>query len=596
MNLRCCLKLNRECLAALLLCLAAQAQADSIPAENGDIVITPLVHASAQLQYQGMVIQVDPWSAISMSNYQIADLILITDNPGHHLDKVAIDALRDSDTILIAPANSTSQLSDAVIMGGGDSRRVKSANIEVLVEVIDAYDLTPGAPAHPKGDANAYVLTIGGKRLLFAGVTECVDELKTLGNIDVAFMPLNIPPARMMPADSAACTRQIDPDIVYTYHYDQIYARRANDTEYEGNPLPGGLSVDESMDAFANALQGSGIEYRQSNWYPPRFQLDRNWPKLPLGQRWLTGGLGGMCIGHNDEVYLLNRQNVVEDDLDAALLAPPIVQLDAEGNTVKGWGNAKLIGDRLHDCHANADGSLWLVPAATGHIQLWSANQELLMQIGEDSVFDSSDKSRNGQPRNSDSAHFFLPAAVDVDESTGEVFVADGELPGGNSRIAVFDSSGSFLRQWTLQRDENDQRIELPHCLRVSNDGLVYVCDRKADRIQVFDRTGNLQRNISLTFTTLSDDGGRVSGNRGNAVVLAFSPDPLQEFLYVLNQNTVAVEVLERSSGDWLTRFGEGPGRYPGQFELPHGIAVDSKGNVYVAEQEGRRVQRFLVR
>jgi L-ascorbate metabolism protein UlaG (beta-lactamase superfamily) len=596
MNLRCCLKLYRECLAALLLCLAAQAQADSIPAEDGDIVITPLVHSSVQLQYQGMVIQIDPWSAISMSNYQIADLILITDNPSHHLDTVAVTALRDPETILIAPANSASQLSDAVIMGGGDSRRVRSVDVEVLVEVIDAYDLTPGAPAHPKGDANGYVLTIGGKRLLFAGVTECVEELKTLGNIDVAFMPLNIPPARMTPADSAACTRQIDPDIVYTYHYDQSYARRVNDPEYKGNALPGGLSVDESIDAFANALEGSTIEYRQSNWYPPRFQLDSNWPKLPLGQRWLTGGLGGMCIGRNDEVYLLNRQNVVEDDLDAALLAPPIVQLDAQGNTVKGWGNAKLIGGRLHDCHANDDGSLWLVPAATGHIQLWSANQELLMQIGEDNVFDSSDGSSSGQPMNSNSAQFFLPGAVDVDESTGEIFVADGELPGGNSRIAVFDSSGSFLRQWTLQRDGDDQRIELPHCLRVSNDGLVYVCDRRADRIQVFDRAGNLRRNIPLPFTTLSDASGRVSGNRGNAVVLAFSPDPLQEFLYVLNQNTVAVEVLERSSGDWLTRFGEGPGRYPGQFELPHGIAVDSKGNVYVAEQEGRRVQRFLVR
>ena len=141
-----------------------------------------------------------------------------------------------------------------------------------------------------------------------------------------------------------------------------------------------------------------------------------------------------------------------------------------------------------------------------------------------------------------------------------------------------------------------DRRIELPHCLRVSNDGLVYVCDRRADRIQVFDRAGNLQRNIPLSFTALTDASDRVSGIRGNAVVLAFSPDPEQEFLYVLNQNTVAVEVLERASGDWLTRFGEGPGRYPGQFELPHGIAVDSKGNVYVAEQEGRRVQRFLLR
>ena len=122
MNLRYCLKLNRECLAALVFCLGAQAQADSIPAEDGDIVITPLVHSSVQLQYQGMVIQVDPWSAISMSNYQIADLILVTDNPGHHLDTAAVDALRDSETILIAPANSASQLSDAVIMGNGESR------------------------------------------------------------------------------------------------------------------------------------------------------------------------------------------------------------------------------------------------------------------------------------------------------------------------------------------------------------------------------------------------------------------------------------------------------------------------------------------
>jgi L-ascorbate metabolism protein UlaG (beta-lactamase superfamily) len=596
MNLRCCLKLYRECLAALLLCLAAQAQADSIPAEDGDIVITPLVHSSVQLQYQGMVIQIDPWSAISMSNYQIADLILITDNPGHHLDTVAITALRDSETILIAPANSASQLSDAVIMGGGDSQRVRSVDVEVLVEVIDAYDLTPGAPAHPKGDANGYVLTIGGKRLLFAGVTECVEELKTLGNIDVAFMPLNIPPARMRPADSAACTRQIDPDIVYTYHYDQSYARRVNDPDYGGADLPGGLSISESIEAFAEALEDSGIEYRRGHWYPPRYQLDSNWPKLPLGQRWLTGGLGGICIGSKDEVFLLNRQNVVEEDLDAALLAPPIVQLDAEGNTVKGWGDAGLIGGRLHDCHANADGSLWLVPAATGHIQKWSANEELLMQIGEASVFDSSDGSRGGQPLNSNKAQFFLPSAVDVDESTGEIFVTDGELPGGNSRIAVFDASGHFLRQWALQRDGDDQRIELPHCIRVSNDGLVYVCDRRADRIQVFDRKGNLQRNIALPFTTLTDANGRISGTRGNAVVLAFSPDPQQEYLYVLNQNTVAVEVLARSSGDWLTRFGEGPGRYPGQFELPHGIAVDSKGNVYVAEQEGRRVQRFLLR
>ncbi len=582
---------QRKLIATLLCCICVLARADTLPTDDGDIIITPLVHSSVQLQYQGLVIQIDPWSAISISNYQLADLILVTDNPSHHLDPAAIDALRDDKTILIAPANSSSRLPDAVIMAGGDKREVMG----ILVEAIDAYDLTPGAPEHPKGDANGYVLTIGGKRLLFAGVTECVDELRALENIDVAFMPLNIPPARMTPADSAACTIEIAPDIVYNYHYDQAYARRVSDPEYTEGELPNGFSVSESIEAFADALEGSSIEYRHANWYPPRFRLDSNWPKLPLGQRWLTGGLGGMCIGSSDEVYLLNRQNVVDEDLDGALLAPPVLRLDVEGNTVDGWGDADVIGGRLHDCHVNADGSLWLVPAATGHIQHWSADAELLLQIGEDNLFDSSNGNRDGRPQNSDKAQFFLPAAVDVDESTGDIYVADGELPGGNSRIAVFDSSGRFLRQWSLQRNPNDERIELPHCLRISQDGLVYVCDRRADRIQVFDRVGNLQAILSLPFSAVSDAGGRVSGSRGNAVVLAFSHDPQQEFLYVINQNTVAVEVIERISGDWLTRFGEGPGRYPGQFELPHAIAVDSEGNVYVAEQEGRRVQRFLL-
>ncbi len=341
-------------IAALVCCAGLQVEADTLPAENGAITITPLVHSSVQLQYQDLIIQMDPWSAIGLTNYQMADLILVTDNPGHHLDPAAIRALSNDETVLIAPANSANRLPDALIMAGGDIREVRG----VLVETVDAYDLTPGAPEHPRGDANGYVLTIGGKRLLFAGVTECVDELKTLGHIDVAFMPLNIPPARMTPSDSAACAREINPDIVYTYHYDQAYARRVADPNYEGGDLPGGLSVASSIDAFADALRGSGIEYRRANWYPPRFRLDSNWPKLPLGQRWLTGGLGGMCIGGNDEVYLLNRQNVVDEDLDAALLAPPVLRLDVEGNTVDGWGDADVIGERLHDCHVNADGSL----------------------------------------------------------------------------------------------------------------------------------------------------------------------------------------------------------------------------------------------
>lgn len=576
------------CLCGLI-SLGAQA-ASSISGADGDITITPLVHSSVQLEYQGLVIQVDPWSAISLANYKTADIILITDSPGHHLDVDAIKALAHNDTIVITPANSSEQLEDGLVLNNGDKREV----LGVQIEAIAAYDLVPGPPEHPKGDANGYVITLGGKRILLAGVTECVDEVRTLQNIDVAFMPLNIPPARMTPADSADCTRQIAPAIAYTYHYDQSYARRINNPDYVASLLPGGLTVAESLVAFASKLEGSGIEYRQANWYPPRFELDTGWPKTPLGQRWLTGGLGGMCISDNDHIILLNRQNVVAEDLDGAVLAPPVITLDQNGNTVNGWGESSAFGGRLHDCYAYADGSLWIVPAATGHIQRWSAAGELLMQIGNRGEFDSSDGTSNGQPLNSDRPQFFLPAAVDVDTRNGDIYVADGELPGGNSRIAVFNAEGEFLRQWPLYRETNNSSIELPHCLRLSNDGLVYVCDRRADRIQVFSKDGNLEDIITAAFASVSDPAGRTSGTRGDAVVLAFSHDAEQEFLYVVNQNSVTVEVLDRKRGEWVTRFGAGPGRYPGQFELPHGIAVDSKGNVYVAEQEGRRVQRFL--
>ena len=328
----------------------------------------------------------------------------------------------------------------------------------------------------------------------------------------------------------------------------------------------------------------------------PRYELDPGWPRLPLGDRWLTGGLGGMCVGGGDRIFILNRGNVVPADLDGARPAPPIIELDAEGNVVRGWGDPARLGDRLHDCRVGTDGSLWIVAAGTGVVRKYPADGgEPLLQIGETGKYDSSDGTRQGEPLNSDRAQFFLPASLDVDEQTGDVYVADGEVPGGNSRIAVLDREGRFLRQWPLHRTADEAGVApLPHCLRVSRDGLVYVCDRRADRIQVFDRTGRFVRNIDVPFEPVTPRGPGRGGTRGTAVVLAFSPDPEQRLLFVLNQNSVTVDVLDRRSGDVLTRFGGGPGRYRGQFTLPHGIGVDSAGAVYVAEQEGRRIQKFV--
>jgi len=105
-------------------------------------------------------------------------------------------------------------------------------------------------------------------RLFCAGVTECVAEVKALADIDVAFMPMNIPRGRMTPAAAAECTTLLDPDFVYTYHYDQDWARRLANPDFGGSELPGGITVAESLDLFETELEGSGIEYRRGNWYP----------------------------------------------------------------------------------------------------------------------------------------------------------------------------------------------------------------------------------------------------------------------------------------------------------------------------------------
>src|SRR5205085_6662224 len=139
------------------------------------------------------------------------------DNAAHHLDPKALLRLRSTGGTVVVPAAGIAKVPDGIVLKNGASKMFG----DVLVEAIPAYDLTPGEPFHAKGAANGYVLTLGGKRVYFAGVTECVPEIKALRNIDIAFMPMNLPNGRMTPAAVAECARNFQPKVIYPYHYDQ---------------------------------------------------------------------------------------------------------------------------------------------------------------------------------------------------------------------------------------------------------------------------------------------------------------------------------------------------------------------------------------
>jgi L-ascorbate metabolism protein UlaG (beta-lactamase superfamily) len=241
--------------------------ADRFPAAQGDIEITPLLHSSVQIEHAGKVIQVDPWSAADLSLAKAADVIVITDNPDHHLDVQAIERLRKPGAPVIIPASGKSKVPDGVVLANGQS----TVAAGIPIDAIAAYDVTGPPFSHPKGKGNGYVLTLGGKRIYFAGVGECTPEMQALKDIDVAFMSMNIPTTRMTPAATADCVKTFKPKVVYIYHYDQDTAARLANPRAPRLPggLAAGLSAAQSLQAFKDAMRGESIEVRIRDWYSP---------------------------------------------------------------------------------------------------------------------------------------------------------------------------------------------------------------------------------------------------------------------------------------------------------------------------------------
>jgi L-ascorbate metabolism protein UlaG (beta-lactamase superfamily) len=209
-----------------------------LPAIAAEIEITPITHASVQLAYDGKVIQVDP-----VQDAQKADLILITGPETDHLNPAMISKLRKPGAPVVIPQAGQDKVPDGVVLANGEAKEIAG----VRVEAVAAYDLIPGDPFHPKGRGNGYVITLGGKRIFFSGVGECVPEVQALKNIDIAFVSMNLPHDRMTMEAAAACMETFHPAIVYPYHY------RTGKVE-----------------DFKRLLNGKGIEVRLANWYPAK--------------------------------------------------------------------------------------------------------------------------------------------------------------------------------------------------------------------------------------------------------------------------------------------------------------------------------------
>ena len=322
-----------------------------------------------------------------------------------------------------------------------------------------------------------------------------------------------------------------------------------------------------------------------------KFEIDPYWPK-PLPDKWIIGRTGSICADAHDHLVVTNRRDITAEEAETSIQAPSVLIFDLRGDLVGSFGDSNTVPGVVHGCFVDHENNIWLTGNGDGIVQKWSHDGALLLQIGKRGVFDTTDGTAKGERLNAGRSQFFNPAGVVVDPSNGDIYVADGY---GNRRVAVFDRTGQFLRQWGRQATQSEIDggtggvfAQIVHCIAMSRAGLIYVCDRQGQRVQVFDKNGTFIRNIWIKTGTPT-----LPDPRGTAWWVAFSRDPEQKFMYVMNGRNEQVHILDHASGKILSSFGR-PGHWLGNFTHGHAIAVDSLGNLYVAETDtGRRMQKF---
>jgi DNA-binding beta-propeller fold protein YncE len=355
----------------------------------------------------------------------------------------------------------------------------------------------------------------------------------------------------------------------------------------------------------------------------PRFTVDPAWPK-PLPNNWLVGQVAGVAVDRHDRIWIVQRQSTLTADergsdpapgnpvrSNCCNRAPAVMVFDREGNFLKAWGGAADPGFLTTRC-TPAMGCEWptnehgifvdhmdyVYVAGNGggnhQVLKFSNDGTFIYQIGKAGLTGGSNDT-NGGPNGT--PLLGQPADMEVDPVTNELYIADGYQ---NKRVLVVDAAnGQYKRHWGAYGNVPDDTNPGPydpnapvasqfrnpvHCVRIANDGLVYVCDRVNNRYQVFQKDGTFVREAFLERDTL--------GN-GSMWDIDLSPDREQTELYNADGENNVVWVFNRATDSVIDWFGRN-GRSAGQFHWVHNLAVDSRGNIYTAEVDtGKRAQKF---
>jgi DNA-binding beta-propeller fold protein YncE len=372
----------------------------------------------------------------------------------------------------------------------------------------------------------------------------------------------------------------------------------------------------------------------------PSFEVDPLWPK-PLPNHWVLGNTIGVSADAQDHIWIIHRGGSLEAKevyatanppaASCCVPAPPVLEFDQGGNLIHHWGGSGEgyeWPESNHGITVDYKGNVWIggngrgmapgaaargagrgaAAAAAGRGAAPDEGQvagiqgyfhdSMIMKFTQDGKFLMQIGKVGASKGSNDVENLRLPAKIFVDKNTNEVYVADGY---GNHRVIVYDAeTGKYKRHWGAYGNKPDdtnlgpynpdappaQQFRNPvHCAELSNDGLVYVCDRSNDRIQVFKKDGMFVKEVFIAKRTLGD---------GSVWDIAFSKDPQQKYIYLVDGANEKIYIILRDTLEILTSFGDG-GRQPGQFYAVHSIATDLKGNIYTTETyRGQRVQRFL--